>query len=202
VDAQATVREALDLLLRSWDFDVQPGTGDPDRAESLIRAQRPAVALIELDLARSGDGGALARRLLDDGTDVRTLLFTGVTDQRALRDAVQIGAAGLLTKAAGSRELREALEAVADGRNYLDPRLSRLAVNVATRTAQLSERERQIVTLLATGHTGESIAAALILSPETVRTHIRNAMEKLGAHTRTHAVVLAMERGEIRVPDA
>jgi DNA-binding NarL/FixJ family response regulator len=200
VDAQAAVREALVLLLRTWDFDVQPGTGDPARAAERIRAMRPAVALLELDLARRGDGAALARQLLADGSDARILLFTAATDEYVLRNAVRIGAPGLLTKAAGAQELREALEAVAAGRSYLDHRLSNLAVNIASRAGQLSDREREILTLLAAGSTGEGIADRLVLSPETVRTHVRNAMEKLGARTRSHAVVLAIGRGEIRRP--
>jgi DNA-binding NarL/FixJ family response regulator len=202
VDGHAALRDALGLLLRSWDWDPQALTGDPGRAEELIRSMAPDVVVFELDVAGRGDGAALARRLIDGRRDAPILLFTGARDEHVLRDAMGIGARGLLTKAASPHELRDALGAVAAGRSYLDHRLSRLAIALSARTGQLSDREREVLTLLADGSTGGEVAERLVLSPETVRTHVRNAMEKLGARTRAHAVVLAIARGEIPAPNA
>jgi two-component system, NarL family, response regulator len=155
---------------------------------------------MEVDVQNHGDGADLARRLLAKDPDAPILVYTGVADERVLRDVVTIGARGVLTKSAPAHELHDALDAVADGRRYLDHRLGPLLIARAARPEGLSDREREILTLLAAGSTGEDIAGQLFLSPETVRTHVRNAMEKLKASTRTHAIVLAIARGEIAAP--
>jgi DNA-binding NarL/FixJ family response regulator len=95
-------------------------------------------------------------------------------------------------------ELVGAIRAVAAGRRYLDPRLqSYVRGDWKEEPPVLTPREREILTLLAEGLSGEQTAQKLYLSSETVRTHVRNATSKLGASTRVHAVALAMQRGEI-----
>lgn len=188
--------------MRGWEFDTLGATAEVARAERLIESTHPDVAMMEVDVAGHGDGAELARRLLANNGDAPILIYTGVSDERVLRDVVTIGARGVLTKHAPAHELHDALDAVANGRRYLDHRLGPLLVARAARPDGLSEREREILTLLAGGRTGEDIAGTLFLSPETVRTHVRNAMEKLHASTRTHAIVLAIERGEIVAPTA
>jgi DNA-binding NarL/FixJ family response regulator len=185
--------------MRGWGFETRGATADVARAERLIGTMRPDVVMLELDVATRGDGTELARRLLAHDADAPILIYTGVADERVLRDVVTIGARGVLTKHAPAHELHDALDAVAGGRRYLDHRLGPLLVARAGRPDGLSEREREVLTMLAAGSTGEEIANELFLSPETVRTHVRNAMEKLGASTRTHAIALAIERGEIEV---
>jgi DNA-binding NarL/FixJ family response regulator len=108
------------------------------------------------------------------------------------------GARGLVAKPAGLPALVEALRKVWRGGRYFDPRFSPKAVDGALPAKALSGRESEILALLARGLTGEEIAQRLVLSPETVRTHVRNAMGKLEARTRTEAVVKALELGEIQ----
>ena len=91
----------------------------------------------------------------------------------------------------------EALSQVADGGTYVDPRLrpALLSRQATQRQPSLSKREREIMDLLAQGMTGEDVAAHLVLSSETVKTHIRNAMSKLEANTRVHAIAIALREG-------
>ena len=102
----------------------------------------------------------------------------------------------MASKASSARELLDAVHAVARGEWTLDPRLDERVVT-ARPVGGLTRREREVASLLAAGLTGEEIAVELFLSPETVRTHIRNAMQRIGAKTRAHLVTLAAERNEI-----
>ncbi len=104
----------------------------------------------------------------------------------------------MVAKPAGLDVLVDALREVWRGGRYFDRSFAVNGANGNGSEKTLSRREAEVLTLLAQGLTGEQIAKRLVLSPETVRTHIRNAMEKLDARTRTEAVVVALEREEIR----
>ncbi|MEA2495484.1 MAG: hypothetical protein QOJ29_3395, partial [Thermoleophilaceae bacterium] len=101
-------------------------------------------------------------------------------------------------KAGAPSELVAAIKSVAGGDEYLDPRLAQLAGPSQPATGQvLSPREREIVDLMAHGMNGEQIAEELVLSPQTVQTHVRNLKRKLGAKTQVHALALALRQREI-----
>ena len=121
------------------------------------------------------------------------LLFSGLDS----------GARGYALKEGSPRELVEALALVAGGGSYVDPRLrpALLSRRATERLPSLSNREREILDLLAQGLTGEGVAEQLFISAETVKTHIRNAMNKLEAHTRVHAIAIALREGFISPPD-
>jgi DNA-binding NarL/FixJ family response regulator len=108
----------------------------------------------------------------------------------------ECGANGFVAKPGGLSVLVEGLREVWRGGSYRDPALVKLS-RTSTQSRLLSRREAEVLELLSTGLTGEQVAERLVLSPETVRTHIRNGMNKLEARTRTEAVVRALERGEI-----
>ena len=116
-----------------------------------------------------------------------------------LEVAYRSGARGLVAKPAGLSVLVDALREVWRGGRYFDP-IFRGDGKGDQEVKALSSRESEILGLLAEGLTGEQIAKRLVLSPETVRTHVRNAMEKLGAPTRTAAVVKAIDMGEVQRP--
>ena len=101
-------------------------------------------------------------------------------------------------------ELYAAIERVAAGGTYVDPRLDRilLSARATARVPALSPREREITHLMAEGRTAEAIGAELGVSVETVRTHVRNVIRKLQARNRVHAIAIALERGEIALSDA
>ena len=131
------------------------------------------------------------------------MLYTGSSDEELLFDGLDSGARGYALKDGSPRELVEALALVADGGSYVDPRLrpALLSRRSTERLPSLSNREREILDLLAQGLTGEQVAEKLVLSAETVKTHIRNAMSKLEAHTRVHAIAIALREGYISPPD-
>src|SRR5207253_5851787 len=128
------------------------------------------------------------------------VIYTGLSDPDLLGAAFRSGARGLVTKPAGLSVLVDALREVWRGGRFFDPRFAeeRNGGNGNGAARALSEREAEILAMLARGLTGEEIAQRLVLSPETVRTHVRNAMSKLEARTRTEAVVKALEREEIQ----
>jgi DNA-binding NarL/FixJ family response regulator len=197
VDDHVALRRGMELLLRRAGHHVVGTSDDAEAGEALILRRKPDVALV--DLALPGMSGAeLTRSLLASDPSVRIILYTGAADERQLLDALDAGAAGFALKSGDPEELEQAIRTVAAGEDYLDPRLTPLLAGGANgRTKTLSPREREILGLLSNGLSGEEAAKQLFLSSETVRTHVRNAMTKLGAATRAHAVALALQRGEI-----
>ena len=196
VDDHVALRRGMELLLRREGYHVVGTADDAEQAEQLILRRRPDVALV--DLALPGENGAaLTRRLLAHDPELRIILYTGSADEDELLDGLGAGAAGFALKSGDPNELKQAIRTVAEGGDYIDPRLTPLLRSAGTGRKLLSPREREILELLAHGLSGEDAAKQLYLSSETVRTHVRNAMAKLDASTRVHAVALAMQRGEI-----
>jgi DNA-binding NarL/FixJ family response regulator len=197
VDDHVALRRGMELLLRNTGCEVVGTADDAEEAEQVILEHRPDVTLV--DLALPGENGAaLTRRLLARDPELRIILYTGSADEGQLLDGLDAGAAGFALKSGAPEELRDAIRMVAEGGDYLDPRLTAfLSRGNGNRRFLLSPREREILGLLAKGFSGEDAAQDLHLSPETVRTHVRNAMGKLHASTRVHAVAVALQRGEI-----
>jgi DNA-binding NarL/FixJ family response regulator len=198
VEDHVALRRGLELLLRDTDCRVIGTADDAEAAASLVERRRPDVAIVDINLPGQS-GIELTRTLLGQNPDLGVLLYTGVDDQETLSAALDCGARGFALKAGAPEELLNAIRAVAAGETYVDQRLRPLLLARLTteRIGVLSPREREVLDLLAQGLTGESVAARLGLSPETVRTHVRNAMDKLEAHTRVHAVAIALRQGEI-----
>ncbi len=196
VDDHVALRRGMELLLRREGYHVVGTADDAEQAEQLILRRRPDVALVDLSLP--GENGAdLTRRLLEHEPELRIILYTGSADEEELLDGLRAGAAGFALKSGDPNELKAAIRTVAEGGDYIDPRLTPLLRRAAPGRKLLSPREREILELLAHGLSGEDASKQLYLSSETVRTHVRNAMAKLDASTRVHAVALAMQRGEI-----
>jgi DNA-binding NarL/FixJ family response regulator len=198
VDDHAVVAKGMELLLRRFGHHVVGVADDPETAYRMIDARRPRVAVIDLDLPRE-NGAQLTRRLLERDEQLAVLLYTGARERGLLAEALDCGARGFALKSASPDDLAEAIQTVADGGSYMDPRLRSTVLSRDTTddVGLLSPREREILDGIARGLRGEQIAAQLSISPETVRTHVRNAMEKLEAHTRAHAVAIALRQGEI-----
>ena len=197
VDDHVALRRGMELLLRRAGHHVVGTADDAEHAEALILRRRPDIALVDLGLP-GRSGADLTRSLLQADPDLRIVLYTGAADERELLEGLDAGAAGFALKSGDPAELEQAILTVAAGDDYLDPRLTPLISRGANGGGQvLSPREREILELLCQGLSGEEAAKRLFLSSETVRTHVRNAMSKLGAATRVHAVALALQRGEI-----
>jgi DNA-binding NarL/FixJ family response regulator len=193
VDDHLALRKGVELLLRSEGMRVIGATESVDEARHMILNRRPDVAVVDIALGR-GSGLDLAKDLLACGTSTGILLYTGLVGQRQLREGLESGVTGFALKAGSPDELVGAIRTVADGGEYLDPRLARLLDKGQSRDlmALLSAREREVLELLAQGHTNEEVASRLYLSPRTVQTHVRNLMRKLGARSRMHALALAL----------
>jgi DNA-binding NarL/FixJ family response regulator len=167
----------------------------------LIEQLDPDVALVDIRLGE-GSGINLTAELVDADPERRIVLYTGSNDIDLLYSGLDSGARGYALKEGTPSELTTALTTVAEGGTYVDPRLHpALLSRRATSTQKaLSKREREIMDLLAQGLTGEQVAEKLYLSPETIKTHIRNAMNKLEANTRVHAIAIALREGFISAP--
>jgi DNA-binding NarL/FixJ family response regulator len=198
VEDHLALRKGLELLLRGKEFSVIGTADDAEQGQRLIERTQPDVAIVDIGLpGRSGLD--LTRKLIRSAPDLGVLLYTGISDRETLSRALDSGARGFALKAGSPDELLTAVRAVARGGTYVDERLRPLMAARLTsqRIGVLSPREREVLDLLAKGLNGEEVAERLVLSPETVRTHVRNAMEKLEASTRVHAVAIALRRGEI-----
>ena len=161
------------------------------------RRTEPDVVVVDVGLGEDS-GIALTRELLSEVPARRIVLYTGSNDVDQLLDGLDSGARGYALKEGAPSELMDAIRSVAAGGTYVDPRLrpALLSRRATQRTPALSGREREILQLLAEGLTGEEVADRLFLSSETVKTHIRNAMHKLEARNRVHAIAIAL-RGRI-----
>ena len=202
VEDHVALRRGLELLLRDTECKVVGVADDAESGVSIIERRRPTVAVVDINLPGM-NGIELTRALMraerEPATGTAVLLYTGIDDQEVLSAALDCGASGFALKAGPPEELLTAIRTVAAGGTYVDKRLRPLLLARGTteRIGVLSPREREVLDYLAKGLTGEEVASRLGLSPETVRTHVRNAMDKLEAHTRVHAVAIALRHGEI-----
>ena len=198
IEDHEALREGLELLLGREGCEVVGTAGTAGEGLELIERLEPDVSLVEIRLGEES-GIDLTRQLLASDADRRVVLYTGSSDVELLVSGLDSGARGYALKDGTPSELTGALETVARGGTYVDPRLrpKLLSRDTTQRMPSLSKREREIMDLLAQGLTGEDVAERLVLSSETVKTHIRNAMSKLEAHTRVHAVAIALRQGFI-----
>jgi DNA-binding NarL/FixJ family response regulator len=203
VEDHQALREGLELLLGREGCEVVGTAGNAADGRRLVEELTPDVALVDIRLGDDAvDGIDLTKQLLRDDPERRIVLYTGSSDEELLFSGLDSGARGYALKDGSPRELVEALGQVAAGGSYVDPRLrpALLSRRVTERLPALSNREREVLDLLAQGLTGEGVAEQLVLSAETIKTHIRNAMGKLEASTRVHAIAIALREGYISPP--
>ena len=202
IEDHQALREGLELLLGREGCEVVGTAGTAAEGRELIERLEPDVSLVDIRLGEDS-GIELTRTVLRDDPNRRIVLYTGSSDVELLISGLDSGASGYALKEGTPNELTGALETVADGGTYVDPRLrpALLSRQATQRMPSLSKREREIMDLLSQGLTGEDVAERLVLSSETVKTHIRNAMGKLEANTRVHAVAIALREGYISGPE-
>ncbi len=202
VDDHEALREGLERLLEDRGLQVVGSAGNAAAAVDLVEHGDPDVALVDIRLPDES-GIDLTRELLARRPGLGVVLYTGDSDAELLFGGLDSGARGYALKAGSMTELVGAIERVAGGGTYVDPRLDRILLSerATARVPQLSPREKQITHLMAEGRTAEVIGEQLGVSVETVRTHVRNVIRKLQARNRVHAIALALERGEIALTD-
>ncbi len=210
VDDQALVRAGFRALLEAEpDFEVVGEAGDGDAAVAEARTTRPDVVLMDIRMPGS-DGLTATRTLCAEGClpDVRVLILTTFELDEYVFEAIRSGASGFLVKDTDPAELVRALRAVAAGDALLSPGATRRLVEhfaaqpdpgrALPALAGLTEREREVLSLVAAGLTNDEIAVQLVLSPLTAKTHVSRIMTKVGARDRAQLVVAAYESGLVR----
>jgi two-component system response regulator NreC len=201
VDDHALVRSGLRLLLDAEeDINVEDEGGSADDAVRLARLHKPDVVL--LDVSMPGRSGLdAAPEILEAAPKSRILVLSMQDDPSYVREAFASGASGYLLKEAADSELVAAVREVAGGKRYVHPPLgARLAAAEAEAEAKaaadpLSDREREVLRLLALGHTNQEIAKMLYISVRTAETHRAHIMQKLRLSTRAELVRYALQQG-------
>ncbi|HEX6131800.1 MAG TPA: response regulator transcription factor [Actinomycetota bacterium] len=190
---------------------VAPPVHTPDEAIAIAQDQLPDVVLMDIVFKGGGMSGIEAtRRIKEASPATKVVIMTAHDDDRLLVEAVEAGASGFLSKDEAAEEVLAAAKSAADGEVLIDPAtLTRLLAQVAReREAQrdalallndLTEREREILALLAEGMRNDEIAGKLFISPQTVQTHVRNILGKLRVHSKLEAVAFAVKHGAIQV---
>jgi DNA-binding NarL/FixJ family response regulator len=196
VEDHEAVARGLELLLRRDGIEIAGTAGSVAEAERLL--ERRAADVVVLDISLHGEDG-LKLVPAAKARGQRVLLYTGSTDLATLAAARAAGADGVAAKTGSPANFVAAVRAVARGDSYTDPDLPSGEPPAEGDQPRLTPREREIVALLAQGLSGEDIALELFLSPATVRTHLRNAMERTGAKTRPQLVAMAAASGQISI---
>jgi DNA-binding NarL/FixJ family response regulator len=197
-DDHPPVLQFLSRYLSSNGITVTASTRDGDEALQKIELTKPTIAILDARMPRRS-GIDVLRHLAATGSATRVILYTGFGDDALLNEALDSGVGGMLDKDAPLDDLVRAIHVVADGGTYLDPTAAAalIAHRQQARSNVLTQREREVLRLLADGLTNEQIGAELSISAQTVRTHVQKAMEKLGAQTRVQAVATALRDGLI-----
>jgi DNA-binding NarL/FixJ family response regulator len=207
-DDQDLIRSGLRLVLEARGVEVVGEAADGRQAVDTVSRTVPDVVLMDIRMPVL-DGIAATRELSRTGLATRVLVLTTYDLDRYVYDALQAGAAGFLLKAVEPDRLVAAIETVTAGESLLAPSLTRRLIEQYVRgpapivgppavLASLTDREREVFMLIARGLSNEEIAANLVVSEATVKTHINRILAKLGLRTRVQLVVLAYESGAIR----
>lgn len=208
-DDQAMVRAGFRLILAAEpDIAVAGEATDGVEAVAIARRLRPDVTLMDVRMPRL-DGIAATRRLLaDDPAPTRVVVLTTFDVDSYVYDALRAGASGFLLKNAPPEDLVQAIRVVAAGAALIDPAVTRRVIEEFARSPSpgpvpaevggLTERELEVLHQVTRGLSNAEIAAALVVSEATVKTHVARLLGKLGLRDRVQAVVYAYEHGLVR----
>ena len=208
VDDQRVVREGLGTVLGLLEgVDIVGYAVDGEQAVELANTLRPDVVLMDLRMPRC-DGVEATRRIHHHNPEIKVIVLTTFADDRSVLDALRAGARGYLTKDASSDQILQALRQVAHGQAAIDPAVQHHLLTALTATPPqqpqghdgllpdgLTEREAEVLRLMAQGLSNGQIAETLFVSQSTVKTHINNLFAKTGARDRAQAVSYAYQHG-------
>lgn len=214
VDDQPMIRAGFGVLLESaQDIEVVAEAGDGASAVTKVRELRPDIVL--MDVRMPGTDGLSATRAICSDPDlaaVRVVILTTFELDEYVFEALRAGASGFLSKSVDPDDLVDAIRAVADGQSLLSPAATRSLIEAFLSSStvvpppvanpglvHLTEREREVVGLVANGLTNLEIAERFTISPLTVKTHVNRAMVKLGLRDRSQLVVVAYQEGLVQV---
>lgn len=211
VDDQDLVRAGLRGILRArFGFEIVAECGDGSEALAALRTSRPDVVLMDVRMPLV-DGVTATQQLRDEEPATPVLALTTFDDDEALAGMLRAGAAGFVLKGIPAEELQRAVRVVAEGGSWLDPAVTRRVLDVyrtaptgsaepdvaaserGRALARLTDREREVLTLIGEGHTNSEIARRLFVGEGTVKTHINHVFAKLDLRDRAAAVIFAYE---------
>lgn len=205
-DAQALTREAVRLVLEGTD-DIVVVAEAADGMQAVAEAERtrPDIALVDADLPNR-DSSHTTAVIRERTPGCRVLVLSDRSDESSLATAMEMGASGFLTKGSPISELLEAVHAVHEGDTLVPPRMlgsllqrlihrRREQDDAMRKLSKLTRRERQVLGLLARGADNDRIAQALVISPETARTHVQHVLGKLGMHSRLAVAAFVVSNG-------
>lgn len=201
VDDHPLIREGLRAVLETQpDLELVGEACDGYEAVRQALALKPDVILMDLALPRK-DGIEAMREILRSMPGVKVLVLSNYLDDEKVFGALRAGAKGYILKETGSQEVRQAVRNVYQGKAALDPAVQRKLVDqlvgssVSLPENELTEREREVLRLMARGFTNPQIASQMSVAEGTVRYHVSNVLRKLGLENRTQAVLYALQRG-------
>jgi len=209
VDDQELVRTGFRMILEAHDdIDVVAEAADGEQAIALATQTWPDVVLMDIRMPGL-DGLEATRRLLSNNGDVHVLILTTFDSDEYVYEALKAGAAGFLLKSAPSARLVEGVRLVASGEALLAPTLTKRLIaeyvrrpvaseTLADQLKRLTERELEVLRLMARGLSNAEIAAEFVVGAATVKTHVNRVLQKLGVRDRVQAVVLAYECGLVQ----
>jgi two-component system, NarL family, response regulator NreC len=201
-DDHVVVRSGLRLLVESEPgLEVVGEAGDVPAALEAVERLRPDVLILDLHMPGEPSLPAIAR-LREDHTGTRVIVLTAQRDPSFAAEALRLGAAGYLPKEAAEDQLLEAIRVAAGGGTYLEPQLgARLAAAAGVSPPELTDRELEVLRLIARGQTNREVAERLFLSVRTVETHRARLQRKLGVSRRSDLVEYALERGLVEASE-
>ncbi|MBW9206258.1 response regulator transcription factor [Mumia sp. zg.B53] len=205
VDDHPLWREGVARDLTEAGLDVVATAANGVDAINRVLATRPEVLLLDLNIP-APDGVEVTATLTQRGLDTKVLVLSASGEQQDVLDAVKAGASGYLVKSASREALLDAVQAVARGESVFTPGLAGLVLGEYRRLSEapptdepdaprLTERETEVLRLVAKGLTYKQIAERLVLSHRTVQNHVQNTLRKLQLHNRVELVRYAIERG-------
>ena len=199
IDDHTLLRTGICAMLeRETDITVVGEAASADQGVSRARTLQPDVILLDVVMPRKSGFDALPE-LHKVAPDARVIMLTMQTNPSSIRKALNTGAAGFVAKHASEPDLADAIRRVASGSRYVDPELAGDLVvpDSAALTEDLSERERDVMFMLALGYTNQEVADQLYISVRTVDTHRAHIMRKLNLQTRAELVLYALANGLI-----
>ena len=193
-DDHPALVSAVSDFLENQGFEVVGRAQDGLAAVAGVKETKPDLALVDYRMPQL-DGAELLAQLRESAPEMLIAVYTGDSDQSIVSVVFEAGAHALILKDAPLADLGHALEAICAGKRYVDPALARVALGATSTRPTLTPRESEVLAHVADGLSHEEIGRRLSISPETVRTHVRKACERLNARTRTHAVATALRLG-------
>lgn len=211
VDDHAVVRKGLQSVLEDEEgLEVVGEAASGPESVAKARALRPGVVLMDIRMGEGDDASGIAacRQIRSELPDTQVIMFTSYGQRESVLSSILAGATGFLTKNVSHAELVAAIRAVGRGQSLLDASVTRdvierlVELSAAPPKAEdvLSEREKEVLLLIAQGCTNKEIAARLVLSPYTARNHVIRILDKFGLSRRSEAAVQAVKLGLVDEP--